>query len=151
MKKLLTLLLLSPLAFGFENDRLSDEEFKATKEFEAQISAPFIINALDTLDKCIHYHFALVNVMNSFDPKISSVQGYTQEALTQKATDYLMLTMRIREALTWTENERSMEDDVYLYADMIFTYLQKEETLANIEGELVMCKNIESFLNSTFK
>ena len=147
----LTLILLSPLAFGFENDQLSDEEYQATKEFEAQISAPFIINALDTLNKCVHYHIALGNVMNSFEPKITSIQGYTTEALKQKAGDYGMLAIKIEETLTWAKSKRSMRDDFLLYTEMIFIFLEEEKTLKNIEGEIMMCKNIESFLNSTFK
>ena len=150
MKKILwTTLLIIPLAFALENEALSDEELQASKEFQAQISLPFVINALDSMDKCAHYHLALLNVMNAFDPKINSIQGYTTEVINQRIEDYLALIIKMRKELTWIKGKRSMKDDVLLYVEMIFTNLEKEETLKNIEAEIVMCKNIETFIKTS--
>ena len=46
------------------------------------------------MDKCAHYHLALLNVMNAFDPKINSIQGYTTEVINQRIEDYLALIIK---------------------------------------------------------
>jgi hypothetical protein len=151
MKKLIALLLLSPLAFAFENDVLSDKEIQASKEFKATIANSFIIDALDSLDKCANYHGALLLVMKSWlEPSIDVFQGYTNDEISKRMIDYTVLTMEIRKELTWSKNQRSFKDDVLYYSELIYTYIENEENIKVIEGEIVACKMIGSFVDNSF-